>query len=139
SGGTGTGRSRCSAAAPAASAGTRAGIEGSTRRLSPAARRPTPTRSSAATSRWVTRRRSPRPRPEPRLAASGPWCSGRLLHRGEPIESREARMSTDTTTDSDLQAEREAIDGAVAGLTLGDILARNLERHADEPALSWKE
>jgi long-chain acyl-CoA synthetase len=44
-----------------------------------------------------------------------------------------------SSTDTDLREEREAIDSAVGGLTLGDILARNVERHADEPALSWKE
>ncbi|HEY8201690.1 MAG TPA: AMP-binding protein, partial [Actinomycetota bacterium] len=35
-------------------------------------------------------------------------------------------------------AERESIDRAVEGKTVGDVFARNAEVHADEPALSWK-
>src|SRR5207249_11573015 len=48
-------------------------------------------------------------------------------------------MVSAITADGDVLAERTAIDAEVDGLTLGDVLARNVERHADEQALSWKE
>ncbi len=36
-------------------------------------------------------------------------------------------------------AERESIDRAVEGKTVGDVFARNADVHAGQPALSWKE
>jgi len=41
--------------------------------------------------------------------------------------------------DPAVTAERSAIDGEVAGQTLGSILARNADLYWNEPALSWKD
>ncbi|MFL5798867.1 MAG: AMP-dependent synthetase/ligase [Actinomycetota bacterium] len=46
---------------------------------------------------------------------------------------------TSANTDPAIGSERASIDGEVAGLTLGSILARNAELYWNEPALSWKD
>jgi long-chain acyl-CoA synthetase len=44
----------------------------------------------------------------------------------------------DTATRGAVQAERDAIDAAIEGMTLCDVIARNAKTYPDDPAFSWK-
>lgn len=45
----------------------------------------------------------------------------------------------DTATRGAVQAEREAIEAAIEGMTLCDVIARNAKTYANDPAFSWRE